>query len=33
MKAFLDGKFIEKKERLITLENRGLTFGDGLLKF
>jgi len=32
MKAFLDGKFIEKKERLITLENRGLTFGDGLFE-
>lgn len=32
MKAFLNGEFVEKNEKLITLENRGLTFGDGLFE-
>ncbi|AKI98341.1 aminotransferase class IV [Kosmotoga pacifica] len=32
MKAFLNGKFIEKKEKAIALEDRGFTFGDGLFE-
>lgn len=32
MKAFIDGKIVEKKEKTIELENRGLTFGDGLFE-
>lgn len=32
MKAFLNGKFVEKTEKVITLENRGLTFRDGLFE-
>ncbi len=30
--AFLDGRFIQKKEKVVTLEERGLTFGDGLFE-
>ena len=32
MWAFLDGEFVEEKDRHIKLENRGLTFADGLFE-
>ncbi|MDK2945070.1 MAG: D-alanine transaminase [Mesotoga sp.] len=32
MWAFLDGEFVQEKERLVQLENRGLTFADGLFE-
>lgn len=32
VKAFIDGRIVEKKENAIKLENRGLTFGDGLFE-
>lgn len=32
MQAFLNGRFVEKDQGLIRLEDRGLTFGDGLFE-
>ena len=32
MRAFLNGKFVDRKEKIIRLEDSGLTFADGLFE-